>query len=248
MKKLTVLLLLLLLLVGTSLPAAAGAAPIVLDEGDMLTSEEELQLTHGCSCIACDYPIYLVTVENAFVSLSDTNVLSICGIDENDDAIVLVVRTFDKHYYDMYTYGEAYKAFSDDEIDRILDDTNVYGYLKRGDIVNGFDAFHAACSAILEEHWHERQERLARAPMTALLTALVVGVLAGGLSVLGVFLHYRKKRHGESYPLDRYAKLNLTEHSDVFVGSYVTRVRVQSNSSGGGRSGGSRGGGHRGGR
>ena len=74
---------------------------------------------------------------------------------------------------------------------------------------------------------------------------VVVGLLAGGGAVLGVFLYYRKKQHGESYPLDRYAKLQLTEAEDRFVGSFVTRTRVQSSSSGGG--GGSHGG-HRGGR
>ena len=62
-----------------------------------------------------------------------------------------------------------------------------------------------------------------------------------------LFLSYRKKRHGESYPLSRYANLQLTESVDHFVGSFVTRVRIQSNSGssggggGGGFSGGSRG-------
>ena len=62
-----------------------------------------------------------------------------------------------------------------------------------------------------------------------------------------IFLSYRKKRHGESYPLSRYANLQLTESVDHFVGSFVTRVRIQSNSGssggggGGGFSGGSRG-------
>ena len=80
----------------------------------------------------------------------------------------------------------------------------------------------------------------------AVILGVVLGALAGGGAVLGVFLYYRKKQHGDSYPLDRYAKLHLTDAQDRFVGSYITRTRVQSNSGGGG-GGGSRGG-HRGGR
>ena len=79
-----------------------------------------------------------------------------------------------------------------------------------------------------------------------ILIAVVAGLLAAGGSVLGVVLFYLKKQHGVSYPLDRYAKLHLTHREDRFVGSHVTRVRVQSsNGSGGSRGGGSRGGGGR---
>ena len=62
------------------------------------------------------------------------------------------------------------------------------------------------------------------------LAGLIGGALIGGITVLCVFLFYRKKRHGASYPLDRYASMDLTDSEDRFVGSYDTRVRIQNNS------------------
>ena len=64
-----------------------------------------------------------------------------------------------------------------------------------------------------------------------ILFCVLSGVLAGGFTALGVALSYRRKKRGSSYPLDRYAKLNLTLREDRFVGSFVTRTRIQSNNS-----------------
>ena len=60
---------------------------------------------------------------------------------------------------------------------------------------------------------------------------------------------YRKKKATVDYPLDRYARLELTHESDSFVREYTNRTYSPRSSGGGG--GGSRhggGGGHRGGR
>ena len=66
----------------------------------------------------------------------------------------------------------------------------------------------------------------------------------------GVVYSYKKKKASVDYPLDQYAKLNLTKSNDNFVREYTTRTycpRSNGNSGGGGsRHGG--GGGHRGGR
>lgn len=165
-------------------------------------------------------------------------------------SVVLVVRRHgsSSYYYDIYLYGEADAAFSDAEVDRVLDAPNVYTNLKRGDVEAGAPYFFSLCAEILSEHYADEAARAARAPLMALIFGLMSGLLAAGASVLGVVLFYRKKRHGESYPLDRYARLNLTDREDRFVGSYITRVRIQSSSSGGGSRGGGGGGGRRGGR
>ena len=62
---------------------------------------------------------------------------------------------------------------------------------------------------------------------------------------------YKMKKKSVDYPLDRYAKLDLTHQSDRFVREYVTRTYSPRSSGGGGGGGGGRhggGGGHRGGR
>ena len=67
--------------------------------------------------------------------------------------------------------------------------------------------------------------------LSIVLISVSVGAMVGGGTVIGVWLCYRRKKRGESYPLSRYADLYLTESHDRFVGSFVTRVRVQNSNS-----------------
>jgi len=60
-----------------------------------------------------------------------------------------------------------------------------------------------------------------------------------------VIIKYKTKQKSVSYPIDKYAKLKLSEKQDIFIGSSISKVRVQSSS--GGSRGGRSGGGHRGG-
>ena len=85
---------------------------------------------------------------------------------------------------------------------------------------------------------------------------MLVGFFCGSISIGiafavrgAVIAVYRKKKASVDYPLDRYARLELTHESDAFVREYTTRTyspRSSGSSGGGSRHGG--GGGHRGGR
>ena len=254
MRKLCFLLLLLLLVSVLTLTASASSATTVIDNAGLATDTEFLRNVSACNCTFANFSPYLVTGTEASAPDNST-VRRICGLDEDSDAIVLYIRFYKgTYYYDMYTFGKAYDAFTDREIDTVLDDPDVYTNLKAGRIEEGYQAFYHACHPIVADYYGEylkqieaERERQQRAPLTAVLVGLISGVVVAGITVLCVFLYYRKKRHGESYPLDRYARLNLTQANDIFIGSHVTRVRVHSSSSGG-RSGGGGGGGHRGGR
>lgn len=229
-------------------------AVTVVDMLDALTPAEESSLapaidTHGIS-------FTLITMETAFSDdrLSDHQVYEACSFGEETlyrppNAIVLVVRLVSsegKFYYDTYTYGEACDIFSNYDVDRTLDADEVYGNLKAGNIVDGARAFFRLCATEIDGHYEALAARERRRPLVVALIAVCTGVLAGGISVLTVFLCYRKKQHGEIYPLDRYARLKLTHRDDRFVGSFVTRVRVRSEG-GGHHGGGGGGGGFRGG-
>ncbi|MBQ9802041.1 MAG: hypothetical protein IJW51_03095 [Clostridia bacterium] len=259
-KTLLICTLTLLLFLSAGMPSGATeqapaqqTAVTVVDMLDVLTPTEERSLapaidTHGIS-------FYLITMETAFSDdrLSDHQVYSVCNFGEEalyrvPDAIVLVVRLVSAEgtfYYDMYTYGEAYDIFSNYDVDRTLDADEVYGNLKSGNIADGATAFFRLCATEIDGHYEALAAKERRRPLVVALIAVGTGVLAGGISVLAVFLCYRKKQHGETYPLDRYARLNLTHREDRFVGSFVTRVRVRSE--GGGHHGSGGGGGFRGG-
>ena len=245
MKKLCFLLLFLLLASALTLTAFAHSSTVI-DGADLI--EDHHEGDPGCNCGYFDVNYYLVTRANLSSYYSNSEMRSVCGIADDEAAIVLLVRTYQgKYYYDMYTFGKANDIFSDADVDAVLDAPDVYNNIKSGEVYAGFRAFSNHCHSFVGEYYDAIENRRQGAPLAALLIGAILGAIAGGITVLCVFLYYRKKRHGESYPLDRYARLSLTESSDIFIGSYVTRVRVQSSSSSGGRSGGG-GGGHRGGR
>lgn len=247
MKKLIIISLSLLLVAAFMLPAAAQSAGII--DGASLLTPAEIGRISAAAVDANGLCFYLVTqrVSSRDDIPSDNRMESICGITQNDAAVVLLISVVgSSYYYDMYTYNDADDMFSNSDVDTVLDAPLVYNNLKTGNIEAGALAFFGECSKISTTYAEKQAAKERRAPLVAVILGVVLGALAGGGAVLGVFLYYRKKQHGDSYPLDRYAKLHLTDAQDRFVGSYITRTRVQSNSGGGG-GGGSRGG-HRGGR
>lgn len=263
MKKTLFLLLSILLLAALLLPASAHA-PKVIDKGDLLYEQIEESISAACSCKRYyGVEFYLVTAQAASYEGPERVLRKSCDIGEDDNAVVLLLRCdmeshyteygtkyTGQYYYDMFTYGAAYDIFTDRDVDRILDDPEVYQNLKfpenGTDIADGVLRFTSLCQEVIERYHEKELARQKRAPFVALLCGAIVGVLAAGGSMLGVFLFYRRKCRGTSYPLDRYARLHLTHCQDTLVSNYITRVRIQS-SGGGGRSGGG-GGGHRGGR
>ena len=247
MRKLKAVLLLSLLL-SLLIPALSALASdvggaAVFDRAGMLTDAEEAALEGGYGDRLHGTAFYLVTSDRA---LSSSEVQLLCGIDSGESAAVLVVdRAVSTYYYEMFTYGHVDGVLSDRACNAILDDGTLYSSVKSGRIYDGAARFFTVTEARIASDWYNPGERFGGIGVS-IAVGITVAVLAGGGTALGVLLHYRKKRHGESYPLDRYASLSLTYHEDRFVGSSVTRVRVQSRSSGGGRGGRSGGGGSRG--
>ena len=262
MKK-TLLLCLLISLIATvftiSLFAAEETAPTstdvkVLDLLGLLSEEDKKSIFPSAQTDTHGIGFYLITMQTAYSDdyLTKNQIYTMLDLSDwgsqKTNAVILVVRMTganNKFYYDMYTYGNATEVFSDYDVDRILDTDIVYNNLKAGNIKDGAAAFFSLCADEIDGHYKALAAKERRKPLVVVLIAAVVGLVSACGSVLGVVLYYRKKQHGVTYPLDRYAKLNLTHSEDRFVGSYVTRVRIQSSSGGGSRGGG---GGRRGGR
>lgn len=241
MRKIVFFVLTVALLAVSALPTLAHSAT-VYDDAGFLTKEEIAYLSEACDCNTNGVEFFVVTSAS---QMSSWQVQRRLGIDGERDAIVLVIdKQNDTYFYEMFTYNRADEMFSDSQVDEILDHPSVYDNIKSGELALGIKCFLSLSQTRVTRAYEEEQAREAREPLMIAITALVVALLAGGGTVLGVFLYYRRKQHGESYPLDRYANLDLTESHDRFVGSFVTRVRVQSSSGGGGgggASGGSRG-------
>ena len=162
------------------------------------------------------------------------------GLSDRDDIVILTVYRDDgTYYYDVFTYGNAYPRINDKEIDYILDHPTVYDNIKGGRLFDGVQSFFAMSAKAYDG-------RVGASYFIIGTVALLIGGLIGGIACFGVWKSYKRKKRPIEYPLDRYAKMELREHSDVFTGSFVTRRVIQSSSGGGGGGGG--GGGHRGGR
>lgn len=247
---LAVLTLSVLLSVFLCLPVAAEEIGRVYDPADILTDQEEADLRAQLETLSQS-----TSVEFYFATYTAQNYRDDFIGDEycrdirnlrGGDAILLIV-TFDlsdrMFYYDMYTYGDANYAINQKEVDYILDKREVYNNIKGGYVAEGVEAFFDLSAQAFEGRvgvaW----------PIIITVSAMIAVVIA--LIVCGGVVAVYKKRHATvDYPLDRYAKMTLTEESDAFVREYTTRTRVAS-SNGGGGGGGSRhggGGGHRGGR
>lgn len=254
MKKTLFFVLTLLLLSACVLPAFAAAPTVkVIDNANRLTAEEEGVLQTALTDSKNDVLYFVVTDASRRTTYpSDQTVINTCGFSNTDAAVVLWIYHDGTQYrYDMYKFGRANDLISKTAVNNILDDSDVYDNLKGGRMAAGARAFLTAADGEYTKAVEKEARREATRVPRSIGVGLLVGAVAGGIAVLIVVIVYHRKQHGEIYPLDRYARLDLTVCQDRFIGSYVTRVRVNnSSSSSGGRSGGGGGfsGGHAGGR
>ena len=241
-------LILLCLAVCLTLPLSAAESERIYDPSDMLNATEAAELTALLNRLSTEHGVemYLATylAKGPYDDFYGDDYCHRVKDIEDTDAVLLVVtyeRLNDTYYYDMYTYGEANRAINQKEVNYILDDYDVYDNLKGGRVYDGCEAFFT-----LSAEAFTGRVGMAWSVIIFLSAAISVGI---AFAVRGaVIAVYRKKKASVDYPLDRYARLELTHESDAFVREYTTRTYSprSSGSGGGSRHGG--GGGHRGGR
>ena len=229
------------------LPAAAEDGR-VYDPAKLLTESEASSLAARMDALSEQYGVefYFATyvAENRYDDfIGDEYCRDVRNL-RGKDAVLLIVTYESRnrmYYYDMYTYGDANYDINQKEVNYILDDSDVYYNLKGGEIHNGATAFFELSAKAFDG-------RLG-API-ALIIVISAGIaIVIGLAVCaGVVASYKKKRASVDYPLEHFARLELTREKDSFVREYTTRTYVPRSSGGGGGSRHGGGGGHRGGR
>ncbi len=229
---------------------AAADARVYDDTADLLSDAEQTALETQMAELSAKYDVELYMATYRARNYADDFVGDdYCRVVRNlnsTNAILLIV-TYDEsdrgYYYDIYTYGRANRAVSDKEVNYILDADAVYDNLKSGSLFAGAGAFFNLAGKAYD----------GRVGVSFAIIIPVCAVLAGLISLLvvkGVKDSYAKKHASVDYPLDRFARLELTAESDTFAGTFVTHTRSPrgGSSGGGGRSTHGGGGGHRGGR
>lgn len=249
-----VLLMLCTMLLGVlTLGASAEIYPDYLanvNDVDNLLADEDEQTINAALAEAREtagVPVCAYVFAYKGFNVHGDDVLAEYGMtNQEPDLVLLVVEvmSYEVNYY-MYTYGDAYYKINEKELDYILDDSRVYNNLKNGDIADGLCAY-AELSA------EAYAGRLGVSWRLILIVALIIGAIVGWISISSIKASYKRKNPSQSYPLDRFAKLDLKKQSDRVIGKFVTTTVISSGGhggrGGGGRPGGGGGGGYRGGR
>lgn len=231
-----------------ALTASAEAGRVYDPEG-MLNATEQTALATLLNGLSAEsgVELYLATY-NADDRYDDFYGDDYCTRVQNlkgTNAVLLVVtyeRRNHTYYYNMYTYGEANYAISQKEVNYILDTYDIYYNLKGGNVYEGSVAF-------FEMSAQAFAGRVGASMVLIVVISTVISLVIAFAVRAGIVAAYKRKKASVDYPLDRYAKLELTHEVDRYVREYTTRTyspRSNSSGGGGGRHGG--GGGHRGGR
>ncbi len=162
----------------------------------------------------------------------DRRILSELDLSYTDSVTIIFVEREDGVlYYELITYGSANEEISEAESGRILDDDTVYTNIKGGNVVTGVKRALSLSAVALTG-------ALRKSFIEAFVPALIVGLVVALIFAAIIIAGYKRKLKSASYPLERYTNLRLNVSHDTFLGKFVTRVKIRSNSSPSGRSGG----------
>ena len=253
MKKCLLILLCMWLL---TLSVCAADFGYVYDNADLYTDDEEAKIAEAAEKIYTNDRVACVIVTDYGMGDILRMLPAYAG---SEDIVLLTVdmsaRTFELYQYNA-THGESAFRISASESDAILDgilpsmaDADyadaAHTFLELAKICfTGGEAFDPSDTG----GDYTYQEYGKTFSFRTVLLPLLIGMAAGGISVLCVYGVYKRKVHGAIYPLGEFAKLNLIDAKDTFVTKSVIVTRIPDPPSGGGgasRSGGSRGGGAR---
>ena len=236
MKKIILFVLSLIFLLSFSLTALAEQTRIFGEDVSLLDTVERSELENALRAAEESSGIsFRVYFSDGQPLVSEYRILSEMGLSDTDDlALLLIEREDGIYYYELFLYGEADQVINYETSDSILDDPSLYSAIKSGRVCEGALRFVRLTETAISDG---RSSAKTRVIVISILIALLSGIAAAG----GVYFSYKRKLKSPIYPLSKYARLSLDYHSDDFLGSSVTRTRINT-SSGGGRSGGGGGG------
>ena len=105
------------------------------------------------------------------------------------------------HFYKMYTYGHPHKKITDEEVNAILDNENVYNNIKSGNYADGIVAFiEETVKAMPEKSVDDYKPEAVKSETSDTVTLILFGV--GGVLFYGtIFVSYFiRKRRGINNP------------------------------------------------
>lgn len=231
----TLALLLSLMIAALTLTAFAKdgiAASIYRDDASLISNDAAVIDAIADFERSTGKTIHIVTTEEYYATPYSL------GISTSGDVIILIIeKDYSENYYELFIYGEPDSKITVEESDRILDDPEVYDNIKFGSVDAGVLRFieltETAYLGVLQESF-----------IRTLVISIILAVIIAAIPTIIIVVKYKRKLKSASYPLERYASLSLNEGecSDFFIGSFITKTRINTSSGshggGGGRSGG----------
>ena len=231
--------------------------PLVSDEADLLTDDEEMLLTDRLETIGFSYDVEIgVVTVNSLEGKSAENFADDYydyngyGYGVNDDGLLVLYKDGvpgDREVY-ITTHGSAIYKFSDYKIDRIVDE--MISDLQYGNYYWAFETFADECEYVLENYEIEDvggyygsddfyydsgspSPTVGNVPVVWIPGSIAIGFILAFLIMLGVAsgLKTVKRQANAAAYVDN---MNITSKSDTFLYRNVRKTpRPKSTSSGG---------------
>ncbi len=245
---------LVFILLLTALPSVLAANSRVIDEADLLTSEETRKLDDIAENLANTYGIdaVIVTVrdlggKSLQAYADDFFDYNGCGMGDDDSGVLLLISMAERDWY-VSTHAQGTEAVTYDDIGDLEEE--MVPYLSDGDYYGGFAAYLQFLESEFDYYRTYESGITFKGFAVRLVIALVIGAVIAliALLVMRSCMNTAKPQQGASHYMKK-DTYELYRCHDIFLYSRTTKTaKAQSSGSGGthrsssGRSHGGRGG------
>ena len=234
MKKLLRFLLVASLILSLAVPAFAASAnaPRVVDQADLLSSDEEAALSREIQQMQGELNLDIVIVTTYGTGSKSVQAYADDYYDNNgygygeDNSGILLLLDMDAREWYMSTCGEAIQIFSDNDLDELGEE--IVDYLSDGDYYGAFDRWLEELPEYVEEY-REGSSIFSHLPL-----ALAIGLIAASITILVMRSSMntaRLQKGAVNYMAE--GSFQLRQRSDVFLYSQLSRVPRPKNNGGG---------------
>lgn len=252
MKKFSVILLITLLLTLFALPISADELDrVIVEEPELINPVEQEMLEKTIDSLIDEYHFDFVIVIHNDLEYSTPRVAADDYFDNGNygygtsrDGILLLVSVADRDWY-ISTSGSGISEFSDRVLDEIGED--IAACLSDGDYYEAAKTFLNSSEAVLRGDYKVKKEFPLFAELIVLALSIAVAFIIAG--AVKRSMNTVRQQSGASNYVDSKG-IDLTVARDTYLYSTVSKVKIESSSSGGssshrsssGRSHGGRGG------
>lgn len=251
MKKIIALLICTLIILTLAVPCfAISSAPKVTDLENLLTDEEEKNLSAYLEEIGRQYDMDIAIITTPSLDGKDSTAFTDDYWDENGyaESGVMFMISLTEGYWYISTAGEAQTRLSNRHIDEIAD--AAIDYIHDGEYYDAFIAFADACDERLALNYHADtyyedeysgyydDEKPAFNAAKTLGISLIVGFFVGW--IIAAYIKSKLNSVALKKEANHYVKegsFELTNQQDLLLYVNVTRTRIERDSDSGGHSG-----------